>query len=59
MQRRIDLLASEGINFRTNCEVGKDVSANEIMENFDAVLLSVGSVIPRDLNLPGEELFAY
>ncbi|MHC5067273.1 MAG: glutamate synthase subunit beta [Planctomycetota bacterium] len=56
VQRRIDLLAKEGIQFRFNCEVGADITATELHEQFDAVVLSTGSEQPRDLPAPGREL---
>lgn len=56
VQRRIDLLAKEGITFVTNTEVGKDVSAKEIQEQYDAVAITTGSTKPRDLPIEGREL---
>ncbi len=56
VQRRIDLLKAEGIEFRTGVEVGVDVSADEIKESFDAVVICVGSTRPRDLKIPGRTL---
>ncbi len=54
--RRIDLLMAEGIEFKTGINVGIDVSANEINESFDAVVICVGSTRPRDLKIPGRTL---
>lgn len=59
VQRRIDLLAAEGVIFKTNCDIGKDITANQIMDEFDAILLAVGSMCPRDLSLPGKVLFIW
>jgi len=56
VQRRVDLLAEEGVNFLTNTEVGKDISAEQIESDFDAVVLCVGATVPRDLQAPGREL---
>ncbi|MFK8050375.1 MAG: glutamate synthase subunit beta [Halioglobus sp.] len=56
VQRRIDLLAEEGIVFVTHTEVGKDISAEKIEQDFDAVVLCVGATVPRDLQAPGREL---
>lgn len=56
VQRRVDLLAEEGIVFVTNTEVGKDISAEQIEQDFDAVVLCVGATVPRDLQAPGREL---
>ncbi len=56
VQRRVDLLTQEGIVFVTNTEVGKDISAEKIEQNFDAVMLCVGATVPRDLQAPGRDL---
>ncbi|EFA03092.1 uncharacterized protein LOC658584 isoform X1 [Tribolium castaneum] len=56
VQRRVDLLAAEGITFKTNINVGKDISAKELSEDFDAVVLCTGATWPRDLPLPGRQL---
>ncbi|OPJ61668.1 glutamate synthase subunit beta [Clostridium oryzae] len=56
VQRRVDLLKEEGIQFKANCEIGKDYSALKLKEEFDAVLLTGGSSVPRDLKVKGREL---
>jgi glutamate synthase (NADPH/NADH) small chain len=56
VQRRIDLLAAEGIQFITNTEVGKDVSAADLLEYFDALAITTGATKPRDLPVEGREL---
>lgn len=56
VQRRVDLMAQEGIEFRPNVEVGKDIDSNQLLEQYDAVLLSTGATWPRDLNIPGRHL---
>jgi glutamate synthase (NADPH) small chain len=56
VQRRVDLLAAEGIEFRTGVEVGVDVDARELREQFDAIVIATGSTVPRDLPVPGREL---
>ena len=53
VQRRVDLLVSEGIEFQTGVTVGKDISARQLLDDFDAVVLCLGSTWPRDLNIPG------
>lgn len=55
-QRRVDLLAAEGIEFKTNAEVGKTVDIHQLYGNSDALLLTVGATWPRDLPVPGREL---
>jgi glutamate synthase (NADPH/NADH) small chain len=56
VQRRIDLMAAEGVKFVTNTAVGKDLPAAKLMEEFDAVVLCCGATKPRDLPIPGREL---
>lgn len=56
VDRRIKVMEDEGVVFKYNTEVGKDISADEIMQNFDAIVLSGGSTIPRDLPAPGRDL---
>lgn len=56
VQRRVDLMAAEGIEFVTNTEIGKDITANELKDQFDAVVFCTGATKPRDLPIPGREL---
>jgi NAD(P)H-dependent glutamate synthase small subunit len=56
VQRRIDLIAAEGVEFKTSVDVGNTISANEIKDNFDATIICVGSTTPRDLKIPGRTL---
>jgi glutamate synthase (NADPH/NADH) small chain len=56
VQRRIDLLQAEGIEFRYSCEVGKDVEFDEIKSAFDAVVVATGAEEPRDLPVDGRDL---
>ena len=56
VQRRVDLLAAEGIEFRTNTNVGVDFDASTLHVEFDAILLACGALLARDLQIPGREL---
>ena len=56
VQRRVDILEQEGIEMRTGVNVGEDITAEELQEQFDAVVLAIGSTVPRDLPVPGREL---
>jgi NAD(P)H-dependent glutamate synthase small subunit len=56
VQRRIDLLEAEGIEFRYCCEVGKDVTFDEIKSDYDAVVIASGAEEPRDLPVEGRDL---
>ncbi|MHB1571352.1 MAG: glutamate synthase subunit beta [Solirubrobacteraceae bacterium] len=56
IDRRVELLAQEGIQFIYETEIGRDITAAELQERFDAVVLCIGSRVPRDLAVPGREL---
>ena len=56
IDRRINILEQEGIIFRCNTNVGVDMSTNELMRDFHAIVLTGGSTIPRDLPIPGRDL---
>ncbi len=47
--RRAGLMAAEGVEFRTSCDVGRDVSARQVLEEYDAVILCCGAKKPRSL----------
>ena len=49
VDRRVDLLMQEGVEFMTNTDVGKDISTDELQNNFDAVIFSTGATKARDL----------
>jgi glutamate synthase (NADPH/NADH) small chain len=51
--RRTKLLEREGVAFKCNCEVGRDISAQQLMADFDAVVLCTGATKPRDLPIEG------
>ena len=55
IDRRIALMEQEGVVFRTGVDVGKDISAEEIQKQYDAVVLACGSSNPRNINAPGRE----
>ena len=55
IDRRIDLLKAEGITFVVNAHVGETISAQELLDANDAVVLCCGSGKPRDLNIPGRD----
>ena len=56
VQRRVDLLTKEGVKFVTGCEVGRDLPAGELLEDFDATVLCGGATKPRDLPIEGRNL---
>jgi len=56
VKRRIDLMEQEGIKFVCSTNVGIDITAEELKEQFDAICLSGGSTVPRDLPIDGRNL---
>ncbi|MFZ1153621.1 MAG: glutamate synthase subunit beta, partial [Solirubrobacteraceae bacterium] len=56
VQRRVEQLIAEGVELRCGVDVGADVTVAELQERYDAVVLSTGSRVPRDLSVPGREL---
>jgi glutamate synthase (NADPH/NADH) small chain len=56
VQRRVDLMAEEGIKFVTNTAIGVDIPARKLREEFDAVVLCCGATKPRDLPIAGRDL---
>lgn len=55
VKRRVSLMEGEGVKFVTGADVGRNVSAEEILRDFDAVALCLGAKKPRALNVPGSE----
>ncbi len=56
LDRRLDQLLAEGVEFRAGVHAGVDISADELRKTFHAVLLAAGAERPRDLPVPGREL---
>ena len=56
LDRRLQQMADEGVNFEVNTDVGADVAVDDIRERFDAILLAGGATASRDLPVPGREL---
>ena len=54
--RRVELMEAESITFKTSTEIGKDISGQELVDQYDAVILCTGSTKPRDLPVEGREL---
>jgi glutamate synthase (NADPH/NADH) len=55
VQRRVDLMAAEGVKFVMNAHVGGNVTAQDLVGKHDAVVLAAGATKPRDLPVPGRE----
>jgi glutamate synthase (NADPH/NADH) small chain len=56
IDRRIAQMQAEGVTFRPNWHIGKDIPARQLLDEFDALILAGGSEKPRDLSVPGRDL---
>jgi NAD(P)H-dependent glutamate synthase small subunit len=56
VERRLNLLRAEGVEFVTNAHVGVNVDVAELRSSYDAILLASGATKPRDLPIPGRQL---
>jgi glutamate synthase (NADPH) small chain len=56
LDRRLTLMRDEGIEFKTSCNVGVNISVDELRGKYDAIVLAGGATAPRDLKVPGREL---
>lgn len=56
IDRRIKLMEEEGIEFRCNANVGVNIHISELQDQYNAIVLTIGSTDPRDLKIPGREL---
>lgn len=56
VERRAQQMAAEGVIFKTGVDIGRDISADQLRGDFDAVVICIGSRKPRDLEVAGREL---
>ena len=56
LDRRLEQMAAEGVQFQTRVHVGHDIPAEDLRKEFDAVLLAGGAEASRDLKIPGRQL---
>ncbi|GAL84629.1 glutamate synthase (NADH) small subunit [Sporocytophaga myxococcoides] len=56
VERRVKLMEEEGVVFKTNSNVGENVKVKDVLKDFDAIVLTGGSTIPRDVPIPGRNL---
>jgi glutamate synthase (NADPH/NADH) small chain len=56
IDRRVGVLEAEGVRFVYDVDVGRDVTADELRERHDAVVVAIGSRVHRDLEVPGRDL---
>lgn len=55
IDRRVDIMKAEGVEFKTSVNVGKDVKASQILKEYDRVILACGASNPRDIKVPGRD----
>lgn len=55
LDRRMEQMAKEGVIFETDVEVGKDLSVRYLRRSFDAVVITAGATVPRNLDVPGRD----
>src|SRR5262245_53989880 len=56
VDRRVEVMVAEGVELRTGVHVGRDVTGQDLLRDYDAVLLAGGAEAPRDLPVPGRDL---
>lgn len=56
VERRVKLMEEEGVVFKCNANVGVNISINDLLREYHAIVLAGGSTIPRNLPIPGREL---
>ena len=55
IDRKVEVMKAEGVEFRTNVNVGKDVKAEQLLKEYDRVILACGASNPRDIKVPGRD----
>ncbi|MDB4582428.1 glutamate synthase subunit beta [Draconibacterium sp.] len=56
IDRRLEIFVDEGIEFKTNVNIGVDIKKTELFKQYDAIVLAIGAEQPRDLEVEGREL---
>ena len=56
VDRRLQVLMEEGLNFKTGTWVGSDIKGKDLLAEYDAVCLTIGAMKPRDLQVEGRDL---
>ncbi|MBN2661841.1 MAG: FAD-dependent oxidoreductase, partial [Tannerellaceae bacterium] len=56
IDRRLAIMELEGIEFKVNTEIGKDIKGAEVLKSYDAVCITIGAGVPRDLPVEGREI---
>jgi glutamate synthase (NADPH/NADH) small chain len=56
IDRRINLMIAEGLKIKTSTTAGRDITADQLIEQFDAICISIGASLPRDIQIEGRDL---
>lgn len=56
VDRRLQLLEAEGIHFKSGIEAGVTITGEELLRQYDAILVGTGATVPREVNIPGRNL---
>ena len=56
IMRRVKMMEEEGVVFKTNVEVGRDITKEQLLQQYDAVVLCCGSQKARDLKVKGRQV---
>ena len=56
IDRRLSQMLAEGVNFKSNTEVGISITVDDILKEYDALVMTGGSELPRDMEVPGRDL---
>jgi glutamate synthase (NADPH) small chain len=56
IDRRLEILSAEGLEFVTNCNIGVDLKGIDLLKEFDAIVLAIGAMKPRNLDIEGRQL---
>jgi len=56
IDRRLEQMKAEGVNFLTSCNVGVDISIKELLDQYDSIILAGGCEHPSDISIPGRNL---
>jgi len=56
LDRRLDQLSAEGVRFRTDIDIGEDISARYLQKTYDVILIATGATEHRDFDIPGRDL---
>jgi glutamate synthase (NADPH/NADH) small chain len=56
VQRRVDWLIEAGVEFKLNCEIGVDISINQLQDDFDAIFIGIGATASKSVSIPNSDV---